>query len=230
MKRHFFTVIILLATISFSYSQDYQIRDAMDLYRTSKVNSGDWKNTLTENDIKGSPYLNDEFINGTIYTKSKYKFVDIPLRYNIYNDQIEFKTPTNEVLALSTPEIVATVAFGDYKMVYLQYSGTKKIRYGFFIIEEEGAASLYSRLGVAFVAAEEPGGYKEAEPAKFVKKSDSFYIRIGLEAAKKVGSKKEVVEIFPDHHSEISTFIKKNKVKTNKPDKLKELVRYYNSL
>ena len=230
MKRYFLMVIIFLTTITFSFSQEYQIRAAMDLYRINKVQSGEWKGTLSENDIKGSPYLNDEFINGTIFTTSKYQFVDVPLRYNIYNDELEFKTPTNEVQALATPEIVETVEFGDYKMVYIPYSNTKKIRNGFFMVEVEGDATLYSRKEIIFKKAEEPGAYKDAEPAKFVKKSDSYYIRVGLKEAKKVGSKKEIVEIFPDHNDKISSFIKKKKVKSSKPEKLKELVRYYNSL
>jgi len=230
MKRHLITVVILLSTVSFSFSQEYQIRAAMDLYRINKVQSGEFKMMLTENDIKGSPYLNDDFIDGTIFTTSKYQFVDVPLRYNIYNDQLEFKTSQNEVQALATPEIVETVELGDFKLVYIPYSNSKKIRNGFLIVEEEGIASLFSRKEIMFREAEEPGAYKEAEPATFVRKSSSYYIRIGLAEAKKVGSKKEVVKIFPDHNNEISAFIKKNKVKTNKPEKLKELVRYYNSL
>ena len=230
MKRLIITVVIILTSITVSFSQEYQIRQAMDLYRINKVQSGEWKGTLSENDIKGSPYLNDEFINGTIFTTSKYQFVDVPLRYNIYNDELEFKTPTNEVQALATPEIVETVEFGDYKMVYIPYSNTKKIRNGFFIVEVEGDATLYSRKEIIFKKAEEPGAYKDAEPAKFVKKLDSYYIRVGLEQAKKVDSKKELLGVFPDHKDEISVFIKKNKVKTSKPEKLKELARYYNSL
>ncbi len=230
MKRYFITVVILITTISFSYSQDYQIRQVMDLYKNNKVTSGEFNKTLTEKDIEGSPYLSDEFINGTIFTTSKYQFVDVPLRYNIYNDQLEFKTPQNEVQALAAPEIVETVELGDLKMVYIPFSNTKKIRRGFLIVEVEGIASLYSKKEIMFKEAEKSGAYSVAESAKFVKRSDSYYIRVGLAEAKKVGSKKEVVEIFPDHHGEISTFIKKNKVKTNKLEKLKELVLYYNSL
>ncbi len=62
MKRYLITVILLLYTISYSFSQEYQIRQAMDLYRINKVQTGEFKMMLTENDIEGSPYLNDEFI------------------------------------------------------------------------------------------------------------------------------------------------------------------------
>ena len=230
MKRYILVAIILLFATNFLHAQIYEIRQVMDLYNTNQIQDGEWKNMLTEDDIKGSPYLNDEFIIGTIFTTSKYQFVDILLRYNIYNDQLEFKTTANEVQALATPEIVEVVEFKDYKMVYIPYAITKKNKNGFFIVEEEGKASLYKKLEIIFKKAEEPAAYKDAEPPKFVKKSDSYFIRINTEVAKKISSKNELLKTFPDHKDEISTFVKKNKVKTSKLEKLKELVQYYNSL
>ncbi len=231
MKRYYITTLLFIFSIGFASSQSiYQVREAIDFFRINKLNSGEWSNTLTESNVQGSPYLNDQFVNGTIFTTSKQKFVDVPLRYNIYNDQLEFKTPENRVMAMATPEIIEVVEFGEYKMVYLPYSNAKKIRHGFFKVEEEGNVSLYSRLTVAFKKAEGPGGYKEAEPAKFVKKPNSYYISTGTGQAKKVESKKGLIEMFPDHQNEVTAFIKKNKIKTNKLVKLKKLVAYYNSL
>ncbi len=231
MKRFLAIIAILVTTIGASYSQvPYEIRQAMDFFRTNKLNSEDFNNTITQNDIQGSPYLFDEFINGTIFTTSKLQFENVPLRYNIHNDQIEFKTPQNEIQALATPEIVETVEFGEYKMVYVPYSNSKKIRYGFFRVVIEGTASLYARSEMIFKNATKPGAYKEAQPAKFINQPNSYYIRVRLDQAKKVGNKKEAIEIFPDHKDEIATFIKKNKIKTNNSESLEKLVQYYNSL
>lgn len=231
MKRCILTITFLLTLFTASFSQEsYAIRQAMDFYRTNKLQTGDWKATLSESDIQGSPYLNDEFINGIVYTTTKQKFVDLPLRYNIYNDQVEFKTPNNGIQAMATPEIVEAIEFGEYKMVYVPFSDNKKIRYGFFIVEVKGNASLLAKSKVNYKKAEEPGAYKEAVPAKFVKKPNTFYIKIGTAQAKHVNNKKELIRIFPDHQNEISAFIKMNKTKVNKTDHLKELVKYYNSL
>jgi hypothetical protein len=76
----------------------------------------------------------------------------------------------------------------------------------------------------------EPAAYSEAQPAKFTRKPDAYYIRIGMEQAKLVSNKKELLAAFPDHSKEIATFVKKNKVKTTKPERLRKLVQYYNSL
>jgi hypothetical protein len=167
---------------------------------------------------------------GTIFTTSKQQFVDVPLRFNIYNDEIEFKTPENEIFALAAPEIVEMVEFGDCKMVYVPFSNVKKIRYGFFKVEEEGKASLYSKLEMTYKPAVPPAAFKNPVPPKFVHQPDSHYIQIGKEQAEKVRKKKKIVEIFPKHQNEILSFIKTNKIKTNKAEDLIKLVRYYNTL
>jgi hypothetical protein len=66
-------------------------------------------------------------------------------------------------------------------------------------------------------------------PARFVKRPNEYYIRIGKEPAMLIAKRKDLEEVFPDHKDEISDFIKKNKVKPNDPELLKELVQFYNS-
>lgn len=218
----FFTIIVL-------YSQQtyyYDIRLTRDLFDMSKIEINQQK----ESSIEGSPYLSDYFISGVLFTTSKTKYIDVPCRYNAYNDQIEFKTSEGQVMALATPEIVEMVEFGEFKMVYIPYSNEKKIKRGFFRILEDGKASLYSRSEILFKDATEPAPFKQAEPAKFINKPDSYYIRVGVEHAKKIGNIKELIKIFPDHQNEITTFVKKKKVKTTNPEDLKNLIQYYNTL
>ena len=231
MKKNWVIVTIMLLFVEFVSAQsNYELRQAMDLFKTNKLLREGNLGLLTENDIKGSPYLEDDFIKGSVYTTSKTCYADVLLRYNIYNDQLEFKTDDNTVQALATPEIIEKVEFGKYKMVYIPFSVSKKIRRGFFIALEEGKSSLYKKPKIMFKQPTEPGPYKEAEPAKFEKGVDEYYIRVGNSQAKLAGKKNDLPEIFPDHEKQIETFIKKHKVKPNKPETLKELVHYYNSL
>jgi len=233
MKHYILTLLFILGFAGISsaqYQLNYEIREAVDFYRSNKFIDGSMKSELTEKDIKGSPYLNDEFVNGTIFTVQMLKYSDIPLRFNIYNDDLEFKTPTGEVMALSAPEILEKAEFGNMQMVYSPYSQTNKIKKGFFVVLEQGKASLYSKPGIVFQEPTEPAAYKDAEPAKFVRKADEYYIRIGAEQAILIGNKKELITAFPDNQDKIESFINKNKIKTNKPESLKEVVRFYNSL
>jgi len=233
MKHYILTLLFILGFACISsaqYQLNYEIRETMDFYRSNKFITGDGKSKLTEKDIKGSPYLNDEFVNGSIFTIQKLMYSDVPLRFNIYNDDIEFKTPTGEVMALSAPEILEKAEFGSFQMVYSPYLQTNKIKKGFFVVLEQGKASLYAKPGIVFQEPTEPAAYKEAEPAKFVRKADEYYIRIGAEQAILIGNKKDIIAAFPDNQDKIESFINKNKTKTNKPESLKEVVKFYNSL
>lgn len=233
MKQYLLTVIFVLGFVGISVAQyqlSYEIRETVDFYKANKFITGSLKSEFTEKDIKGSPYLNDEFVNGSIFTVQRLKYDNIPLRLNIYNDDLEFKTPSGEVQALATPEIVEKAIFGDYQLIYSPYYQASKIKKGFFQVLEEGKASLYSKSGVLFKEPTEPAAYKEAEPPTFVKKADEFYIRIGVDAAVLINNKKDLIAAFPDNQDKIESFINKNKIKTNKPESLKETVKYYNSL
>lgn len=231
MNKSYALLLILLSFFVKTEAQiDYQLNSAADFFRTQKFIVGEYHNTLSEKDIKGSPYLNDEFIKGSIYTVSKTQYNDIPLRYNIYNDEIEFQTPDNKSLALDAPEIVEKVTFGKYTMEYIPYEVSSKIKKGFFKIIDKGTASLYARPSVDYEAPKEPGPYKNAEPAKFIPREDRYYIRIGLEAAVEAGNKKDIISIFSDHSNEIEKYIKKEKINVRKEEGLKSLVEYYNSL
>ncbi len=223
------TILFLAAKITCAQTNP-ELKTMMGLINLDKTVSGDYESLLKTTNIEGSPYLLDDFTIGSVYTNTSDEFTDIPLRYNIYSDQIEFKTRDNSVFSMGTPEIIERVELGNYKMVYSPYEQGKKSKQGFFIVLEEGKSSLYAKPQIILNNPTKPSAYKDAEPAKFIKKPDEYYIRIEKNEARPVENKKDLVEIFPTHTQQIETFIKKHKIKTKKAETLKELVQYYNSL
>jgi len=160
--------------------------------------------------------------------KTQYK--DVPLRYNLYNDDLEFKNPAGEILALAQPEIVEYAVFGDNLLVYSNYLSGTKPKKGFLVLIEDGKAKLLSKVSVLYQEPTQPGAYQEAGPAKFVRRADESFIRVGEEMALTVSNKKSVLEAFPDNRDKIEDFISKNKIKLNKLEGLAEVVKFYNSL
>ncbi len=232
MKNYFLTLLITISFVSVTQAQsilNYEIKSAIDFYQYNKLQKADL-NKLTESDIMGSPYLNSNFINGSVFTVQKQQFVDIPLRYNIFNDDLEYKTTDNQILALATPEILEKAVFGTTQLVYLSYIQSNKTNKGYFVMLEEGKASLYAKPVVDFKDKVEPGPYRDPEPAKFVRKADEYFIKTGNEPAVSVSTKKDLIAAFRDNQDKIESFISKNKIKTNKSDDLKEVMKYYNSL
>ena len=234
VMRILLVVFLLLVVVPFfTYGQitlDYKSQETIDFFKRNQFISGSGNRTLTESNIKGSPYLNDEFFYGSIYTNLKQHYTDIPLRYNIYNDDLEFKTPEGKIQALATPEIVELAIFGSTQLVYTDYQNKNNIKKGFFVVEEKGKVSLYSKPRVAFKEGTSPGAYKDPEPPKFVRNSDDYFLQMESKPAIKIDSKKELIDFFPDNQEKVKSFISKNKIKPNKIESLKELVKYYNSL
>ncbi|MGC9352925.1 MAG: hypothetical protein ACP5D9_03745 [Mariniphaga sp.] len=218
------------AMAQITFHSAYEIKKAVELLDFNRRHSGDISKFLTEANIDGSPFLNDEFIEGSVFTTSKTQYVGVPLRYNIYNDQIEFQLGEAPAQALAAPETIELIEYGNYTFEYAPYTNAKKIKRGFFLVEGKGNATLYSKPQVIFENAKEPAAYQDAVPARFIRRPDEYYIRVGKEAAVLIIKKKDLEEVFPDHKDEISGFIKKNKVKPNNPESLKKLVQFYNSL
>ncbi len=208
---------------------EYEIRKAVEFFNSAKTHGSNWKNELNETNIGGSPFLNENFTEGSVFTTSKTIFIDVPLRYNIYNDQIEFKTDDEQVLALAVPEVIEKVEMGEYLFEYIPYSSSNNLKRGFFIVHEKGKATLYSRPRIMFEKAKEPAAYQDAQPARFIRKPDEYYIRIGMEPAKPVSGKKDLQAVFSGSNKEVNTFIKNNKIRPGSVESLKELVVYYNS-
>jgi len=233
MKKISIISLFLLLVVGFAQAQllqNYEIRQTMEFYNSNKIIGGAWKNVLTEDQIKGSPYLSKEFSEGTIYTKQRIQYDSILLRYNIYHDELQFKNPKGEIMSIGTPEVIEKAVFDKNELVYLPYNAGGKTKNGFFLLIEQGKTWFLVKPQVGFQEATEPAGYKDAEPAKFINKADDFYIRSGNEVAVLINSKKDLIAAFPDNHDKIESYISKNKIKTNKKEGLAEVVRYYNSL
>lgn len=224
-------IFLMVFSLSVNAQSEYQIREALDFFRANKMQSGEWNAFLTEKDIEGSPYLQDEFVEGSVYTTSKTQYVGLPLRYNVYNEQMEFKTEDGEIRAIAEPETVEKIEMGNLQLVFAPYSGGRKTRHSYFVVEVDGQASLYRRPEIMFKEATEAGAYKDPEPAQFVRKNDTYYIRVGNTPAILVSSKKDLETVFSgEYQKEINDFIRKNKVRPRKEESLFELVRFYNSL
>jgi hypothetical protein len=90
---------------------------------------------------------------------------------------------------------------------------------------------LYTPVPVIFFEeSKNPAAYQDAQPARFIRKPDEYYIRIGMEPAKPVSGKKDLQAIFSGENKEINAFLKTNKVKPGNLESLREIILFYNSL
>ena len=191
MKKYVFLFGCILIFPSFGYSQDYDHFNIKDLLRGYYIKTS---TPDTPAGYTGSPYDNDKFSEGSLETTSKKIIKDIPLRMNIYNDNVEYKGDDGQIYEVSNPEKFDYFKIGDTKIRYLPYYGNKKIKKGYFKIMEEGAAMLLDKPKVILEPATTPGAYRDAKPANFKRLSDDYYIKVADTPAQTVSNKKNLLK------------------------------------
>ncbi len=206
-------------------AQDYMIGNINELAGLNYFAKVEVEDELNEEGIKGSPYENEEFTNGFLVTINNTKYENIPLRLNIYNDDIEYQTKDGEILALYNRGIINHLMIGSSKYKYLPYSKGDRTYKTFFKVIEEGKASLLVRHKVIFSEARPAADYKKSAPPTFKRQPDEYYIKLDDGLAQKVSGKKDLETILSPS---VKAFIKKNKIKTTRLDDLQKLVHYYN--
>jgi hypothetical protein len=228
MKRIFWMALCLMTTVTVKSQvvRDLNLTDFYDQFRRTKYEHGE----QYDSSIEGSPYENKEFIPGDLVTITNEKFSGIPMQFNLYSNQVEFKNEDGDVMNFENPELIDHIIIGNDKFIYCPYAYGSRVLKGFFIVLVEGPARLLLKKNVILKQAEPPQAYKDAVPAKFVRNPDDFYIQILPAEAKIIDGKKDLQEVLPAYSPEMDDFIKKNKIRFNKPEDMKKLITFYNSI
>ncbi len=223
--KYILSLTILFAFTLSASSQDMTGKDLKDhmLIEMSKKTD----HSVTE--FEGSPFLNEQFVTGTVYSSNK-KYGAIPLRYNIFNDHMEFQQ-NNNIYALYPEPRVTKVILGEETYVVEKHDVRGKMAYGYLTRLDSGKMILLSKKVVRFTERQEAKALQSsATPAKFTRVQDVYYYKIGDGDVTKVGSLKNLIESLPDKREELSSYAKKEKLSTRSAEDLKKLSAYYNNL
>jgi len=179
--------------------------------------------------VDGTPFLNENFVDGVVYDNSA-RFPGVPMRYNMYDDLIEFKQG-NQLWILDPQPRVRRVELDGHIFVVDGYEFKGKIKQGFFLLLDTGKVTLLSKKMVTYREQQPPKALESGPtPAKYSAAPDVFYFKIKDGAVGKVESIKKMIASFPDKQIELTEFAKKEKISPKKEEELIKLVRYYNSL
>jgi len=187
------------------------------------------RNHLTIANIDGSPYLDSDYKVGTVTTEDGGIYKDIPLRYNCFDDVLEF-SKDNAAYELQPKERIKRAEFGGKVFTYKDFESDRSTDKSFFELLVEGKATLCARFTIKFYEAEELKGFAEAKPARFEDLSETYYLSLNNAPAKKISNSKKLLEILSDKKSEVESFMSKQKVGVKKVEDLKKIIVYYNSL
>ncbi len=180
--------------------------------------------------MEGTPFLENEFLKGTITTVDGKVIRNVDLRYNVFNNKMEVKQ--KDQLFELTNDLVKRIQMNDRTFDYLKYELDKNESDGYLELISDGNWKLYYRHAKKFKEAQSQKAMEEhSRPAEF-RDLPPVYLLLKDDSGKAIGfrNKKELANIFPNHKNEVHSFMKKNRLKTNNAEDLQKLLSYYFSL
>ncbi|MBK1894404.1 hypothetical protein [Chryseobacterium paridis] len=218
------TSISLLANTFFCLAQQ-QVVTANNTLGSQAVfyNLRSGGKVLSYDDILGSPYPNKNFSNAKISGVLEQTLV----RYNSYNDEIEFKKEDN-VLALPKRPEYSKIEINSPKATLVLLDTADDLS-GYFFELVSGKISLYKKVKTKFTdIIPAPNGYASDKPATFKTLDPIYYIKTEKSFIKKPKNQKDITEQFPDKNESLASFFKSNKIKFDKEEDLIKLVNFLN--
>ena len=225
IKTTFFLMVLL--TTSFTYGQYQKPSSETRKFFSDFVNllhrGANTDFILTESEIKGSPYLSDEFLTSSILTKNNIRYTEIPLRFNIYNNTMEFQMGKDSIIAISNPEIIKEIILGDEKFVY-----SRSINSGYYSVLNEGEYQLLLKYNVRFEDEKPAGAFEAASPPQFKKAAKTYFIKKAGSYPAKISKKKDFDNVFGTDADKALNIMKKFKLKIKLEKDLLSLVEKLN--
>jgi len=180
--------------------------------------------------IDGTPYINGNDFTKVIiegYSKNVQN-----LRYNAYDDEMEFKE--GEDVYFTNKEDGLKIDFPALKKTYqcLNYSYDNKSRFGYLVLLVDNPKySLFKKEKVELLKGEKsPNAYSKDANDYYAKEKDVYLIKKDNTFSKLPKNQKEFINDFSLNKTEFDKFIKNNKLNFYKEEDLKKIITYLNSL
>ncbi|MFW6327994.1 MAG: hypothetical protein ACOC2F_06735 [Bacteroidota bacterium] len=227
-KIVFFLFLSVLPSSAFSQSNIFRdLESFTDQYNFEKSETHALEGT-SYNKIEGSAYLDQDFIPGEVKLNDTTRFEEVPLRYNVYSDKMEFMTPQNYILEIDNSDANFTFYIGDQTFKNKNYLYNNEKQKGILELLSDGEIKLYKKHRISFEPATKPKGFQEAEPDRFEKEKDRYFISIEEERPQLVMRKKDLEKILKPHCPDIKDYIKSERIKVKNEKDLIKLIEHCN--
>lgn len=208
-----------------SHSQD-QLNTQTLILSSNQLYTFDRSDKTTQ----GTPYLDEVFTPARVSAENT-KIFDV--RYNMVSDEMEVLTENKEVYAINKAILNITITFlksnETYHVFnYLNEDGSSDNGYFILLSNVTSKVKLLLKESKVFKEGQAiKSGYQGAVPASFIENKAKYFIKVGDDKAMETPkNKKDFAKLFPKFESQISLFIKKNKIKTKSKEDLLKLTEF----
>jgi len=179
--------------------------------------------------LDGSPFLYEDWQNGTIYFHNGDTIKTIMLRYNVYKNEMQYLNE-EKAYAIGCPENIKEIIIGAHSFIYLNYSDEGKPSKGFFEVLSKGKTNLLLLhypviLPANFNIALNSGNKNDqlSLKSKYYLKSNEIVVEIDKRG-------KNYISVFAQKEAEIQRYVKDKGLSFRKENDLITLTNFVNSL
>jgi hypothetical protein len=192
---------------------------------------------ISKEDLKnivGSPYDVGFFQPGNIYSNDQLAAPNIPMRYNLFSDEIEinssFDSQTENINILSkSPNVFVSIANEVY--VYVENLASMEESGYFKVVFEGDHFDLYKKSSVTYVEKRfAETNYQQDQPARFDRKDSYFLVNKEGRFFELPSNRRRFLNVFTNHSNEINSFIKSKKLDLRNEIDLTKIITYFNTL
>jgi hypothetical protein len=197
------------------------VQNSNAFFKHSKLISKTVK--IDYSDIKGSPYLNENFTKSTLIMNNNEK-IEIKLRYNIFSDSLQIEQKGKILNLNKNNNIKEVIIDGRYFcFIALDNSLSKTIVEKIY----DYKLRIYLKHQVSYKKAQIAKSATDSKHNRFVNQTPKLYLKTPFNGSLiRIRKAKDFAKIFPRSSSEIKKFIKKNKIKIGNKEQLIQLARY----
>lgn len=180
----------------------------------------------------GTPFLNDEFVEGSLITTDSLMYQNVLLRYNIFKDEMEFKLKNENVYrVIANPRNFLFINIDNLVFQYLAFSDKNRPAQGYFQIYSEGDCQVLMRIRTDYAEPEGARGFEKAKPPRFEEKRNTFFVKFGQQLPQEVRfTRKNILALFGNKRNEVAAFVKDNKLSYRRADDLVKMADWYNQM
>lgn len=180
--------------------------------------------------IKGSPYINETFKDVKLKRFGNKTFSG---RYDAYLGEMQIKIENDTIALNSSENFELTFPLNNkvYKTsIYTNKEGVSKRGFLVVLAETDSMAFLKEEVIILYDKIIATTGYDRDKPAEYKRAKDIYYYRLGDNISLLPQSRKNFLQLFPEHATELKTFIKKNKISLKEDKDLITLFQFLETI
>ncbi len=179
-------------------------------------------------EVEGTPFLSDNWYQGSITTTNGVTFTDIQLKYNLYREQLIFLNEKSDESFLI--DLGRLQEFSIYRLDTLHFVRNdilgKNFNTQFYQLLFSGPISLFKVQSKEILQFDSDSSSPTSSPPRLITRSSLFLVK-GDSYCELKNSRKKVISCFDDHKAEMENFAKKNKLNVNDEQDLVNLFHAY---